>query len=67
MLKSEKETNYLILPLVVMEEKVHAKAILDITSYDKYRVKIDIREGNIYLGNRNHEMNYYRNNWGVIK
>jgi hypothetical protein len=66
-LKSEKETNYLILPLYEMEKKVHEKAIIEIPSYEKYRVKLDVREGKIYLGNRTHDMTYYLNNWTIIK
>jgi hypothetical protein len=66
-LKSELNTDFLILPQSEMEKKVYEKAIIDIVAYEKYRVKIDVREGKIYLGNRNHEMNYYLNNWGIIK
>jgi hypothetical protein len=66
-LKSIDKTDFLILPQSEMEKKVFEKAIIDVASYDKYRVKIDIREGKLYLGNRNHEMNYYLNNWTIIK
>lgn len=66
-LKSKTETKFLILPLSEMEKKVSQKAIHDVKSYEKYRVKIDVRDEKIYLGNRDHEMNYYLNNWSVIK
>lgn len=66
-LKGETETNFIILPQYEMEKKVHEKAILDIASYDKYRVKIDARDGKYYLGNRAHEMSYHVNNWAIIK
>lgn len=66
-LKGREKTNFLILPLSEMEKKVAEKAIHDIKSYEKYRVKIDIRDDKIYLGNRNHEMNYYLDRWEVIK
>lgn len=66
-LKAKNKTDYLILPLSEMEKKLTEKAIHYVQSYKKYRVKIDIREEKIYLGNRNHEMNYYLNNWEVIK
>ncbi|MCU0321322.1 MAG: winged helix-turn-helix domain-containing protein [Chitinophagaceae bacterium] len=66
-LKGKQQTHFLIIPLHEMEKKVAEKAIIYIQSYKKYRVKIDIREDKIYLGNRNHEMKYYLNNWDVIK
>ena len=66
-LKSDNQISYLILPQYEMEKKVHEKAIIDIASYDKYRVKIDVRDGKYYLGNRNYEMSYHLNNWGLIK
>lgn len=66
-LKDKDIASFLILPLSEMEKKVTQKAIHDVKSQDKYRVKIDVRGDNIYLGNRNHEMSYYLNNWGIIK
>lgn len=66
-LRSKTKTDYLILPLNEMEKKLAEKAIHYVVSYKKYRVKIDIREGKVYLGNKNHEMNYYFSNWEVIK
>jgi CRISPR/Cas system-associated exonuclease Cas4 (RecB family) len=66
-LKSVKDTKYLILPLYEMEKKVHEKAIKYISTPEKYRVKIDIRDDKVYLGNRQHEMSYYLNKWDIIK
>lgn len=66
-LHGEKENNFLILPYHEMEKKVHEKAILEVGHGKRYRVNIKFREGNIYLGNKEHEMNYYLNNWSIIK
>jgi hypothetical protein len=66
-LYGQKESNFLILPYHEMEKKVHEKAILYVENGKKYRVNIKFREGNIYLGNMQHEMNYYLNNWNLIK
>jgi len=66
-LKADMESKFLILPFYEMEKKVHEKAIIDVKSYDKYRVKIDIRDDKVYLGNRQHEMSYYLNKWDIIK
>ena len=66
-LKAKTDTKFLIIPLYEMEKKVSEKAIIYVQSYKKYRVKIDLREGKIYLGNRQHEMSYFLNNWELIK
>ena len=66
-LHGEKENNFLILPYHEMEKKVHDKAILEVGQGKRYRVNIKFRDSNIYLGNKEHEMNYYLNHWGIIK
>lgn len=66
-LHGEKENNFLILPYHEMEKKVHEKAILEVGHGKRYRVNIKFRNNNIYLGNKEHEMNYYLNNWEIIK
>ncbi len=58
---------FLILPYYEMERKVHEKAILEINKNKNYRVNISIREKKIYLGNRDHEMSYFLDNWEIIK
>ncbi len=66
-LHGEKENNFLILPYLEMEKKVHEKAILEVGHGKRYRVNIKFRDSNIYLGTKDHEMNYYLNNWEIIK
>lgn len=66
-LKNTKETNFLILPYSEMEKKVHEKAILEVGHGKRYRVNIKQRNGNVYLGSMDHEMNYYLGNWELIK
>jgi hypothetical protein len=66
-LRGKKKLDFLILPLSEMEKKLSEKAIVHVMTYKKYRVKIDIRDDKIFLGNRSHEMNYYLNNWEIIK
>lgn len=62
------ETNdFLILPYFEMEKKIKEKALLPILNNTKYRVNIKKRDGNIYLGTKNYEVNYYLNNWEIIK
>jgi len=66
-LRGEGNTNYLILPFHEMEKEVHEKAILSVGNDKRYRVNIRLREDAIYLGTKDHPMNYYLNNWNIIK
>jgi Holliday junction resolvase-like predicted endonuclease len=66
-LKGKQENNYFILPHVVVEQKVHEKAILEINHGNTYRVNIKLRDDKIFVGTKEHEMNYYFNNWDIIK
>jgi hypothetical protein len=66
-LRGENSMNFLILPYHEMEKKVHEKAILEVGHGKRYRVNIKIREEVVYLGSMEHEMNYYLNNWELIK
>lgn len=59
--------NFLILPFHEMEKKVHEKAILEVDHGKRYRVNIKMCDDKIYLGNMDHEMNYFLNNWDIIK
>ncbi len=66
-LYSEKKTNFLILPYFEIEKKVHDKAILEVGHGLRYRINIKLRNNNVYLGTLDHEMNYFLNNWAVLK
>lgn len=66
-LHGENEDNFLILPFTEMEKKVHEKAILEVGHGKRYRVNIKFRDSTVYLGTKAHDMNYYLNNWSLIK
>ncbi len=66
-LHEENDNKFLILPSHEVERKVFEKAILEIGAGKRYRVNIKIREEDIYLGNMDHEVSYFLNNWGLIK
>lgn len=66
-LHGEKKNNFLILPFHEVEKKVHEKVILEVGHGKRYRVNIKFREGKVYLGNKNHEMGYFLDNWNLIK
>jgi hypothetical protein len=66
-LHGEKQTNFLILPFHEIEKKVHEKAILEVGHGKCYRVNIKFREDKVYLGNMDHEMGCYLDNWNLIR
>lgn len=66
-LHGEQKNNYLILPFHEVEKKVHEKAILEVGHGKRYRVNIKFRDNVVYLGNMNHEMQYFLDNWTLIK
>lgn len=66
-LHGKKSNSFLIIPFHEMEKKVHEKAILEVGHGKRYRINIKIREGKVHLGTKDHEMNYYLNNWDIIK
>lgn len=66
-LYSEKKTNFLILPYFEIEKKVHEKAVLEVGHGLRYRINIKLRNNSVYLGTLDHEMNYFLNNWSVLK
>jgi hypothetical protein len=66
-LHGEKQNQFLILPFHEMERKVKEKAILEVGHGKRYRVNIKFRENKVYLGNMNHEMGYFLDNWNLIK
>lgn len=66
-LHGQKENHYLILPFLEIEKKVHERAILEVGHGKRYRVNIKFRDDKIYLGNMDHEMGYFLDNWNLIK
>jgi len=66
-LHGEKQNHFLILPFHEMEKKVHEKAILEVGHGKRYRVTIKFRDEKVYLGNMDHEMGYFLDNWSSLK
>lgn len=66
-LKGKNKTDFLILPYYEMERKVKEGGITETAKKTKYRVSISVRDAKIFLGNRNHEMSYFLNEWDIIK
>lgn len=66
-LRHEQKTNFLILPFHEIEKKVHEKAIFLVGQNPRFRVSVRLREDGTFLGSKDHPMDYYLNNWNVIK
>jgi hypothetical protein len=50
-----------------MEKKIKEGAVLPVWHWERYRISIKERNGNIYLGKMEYEINYYLNNRNIIK
>jgi hypothetical protein len=66
-LRGDKETHHLVLPSHEMSKKVHEGAIRPVGQGKKYRVNIKFRNNHVYLGTKDHAMDYYLDNWDIIK
>lgn len=62
-----KTTNFLVLPYFEVQKNVDERNILVVSKDTRYRVNIRIKDGKLYLGNRQNDMSYFMNNWGLIK
>ena len=62
-----KDTSFLILPFSEVEKNNSQKNILVVNNNTRYRINIRIRDGKLYLGNRENDMSYFMNNWALIK
>jgi len=61
------KNNFLILPSSEVERKIKEGAIFSVNKQTGYALNIKIRDGKVYLGNMEHEMNYFLDNWSIIK
>lgn len=66
-LHGDDSDNFLILPSFEVEKLVDQKIILEVGHGKRYRINIRVRGNDIYLGNKDNNMNYYLNNWDLIK
>lgn len=66
-LRDESKTDFVIFPYLVLEQKLHEKAILEINKGNSYRLTLKFVADKLYLGRREHEVTYFLNNWKVIK
>jgi hypothetical protein len=50
-----------------IDELIHLNAIKDIKAFERFRVTLKIRNGHIYIGTLDNQINYYWDNWDIIK
>jgi len=62
-----KATKFLVLPYHEIQKNIDLVNILVINKNTRYRVNIRMKEGKVYLGNKDNEVSYYINNWELIK
>ena len=67
MIHEDGSKSSLILPSYKINELVNSNAIKDIAKHDRWRVTLKIRNGTIYIGTLDNEINYYWDSWGIIK
>ena len=60
-------TNFLILPYFETQKNIDQSNILKVGKNKRYRVNIRLRDGKLYLGNKENDMSYFMNNWSLIK
>ena len=66
-LRDDKKNSYLILPANEVEKRIKEGSIFTVNNKTGYALSIKFRDGKFYLGNKNHEMGYFLNNWDLIK
>lgn len=67
MIHEDNSKSSLILPSYKINELVDSNAIKDIATHDRWRVTLKIRNGTIYIGTLDNEINYYWDSWDLIK
>ena len=67
MIHEDSSKSSLVLPSYKIDELVDSGAIKDIVKHNRWRVTLKIRNGTIYIGTLDNEINYYWDNWDIIK
>lgn len=61
------KNSFLILPSNEVEKEIKEKAIFTVNNNTGYALNVKFRDGKVYLGNMDHEMGYFLDNWNLIK
>lgn len=66
-LRDNKKASFIILPSNEIERKIKEGAIFAVNNKTGYALSVKVRDEKIYLGNKNHKMGYFLDNWNLIK
>lgn len=66
-LRNDTQNDFVILPSTEVEKQIREEGIKAIQAHKKYRVSLRDYEDKIYVGNKQHDLTYYLNNWDVLK
>ena len=61
------KNSFLILPSNEVEKKIKERAISTVNNNTGYALTVKFRDDKVYLGNMDHEMGYFLDNWDLIK
>jgi len=61
------KNSFLILPSNEVEKKIKENAIFTVNNNTGYALNVKFRDQKIYLGNTDHEMSYFLDDWNLIK
>ncbi|MBI2990400.1 MAG: winged helix-turn-helix domain-containing protein [Candidatus Magasanikbacteria bacterium] len=61
------KNSFLILPSSEVERKIKERAISAVNNNTGYALTVKFRNDKVYLGNIDHEMGYFLDNWNLIK
>jgi hypothetical protein len=61
------QTHFLVLPYFEIQRNIDQKNILVVGKGLRYRVNMSIRDGKLFVGNRENDMSYFLNNWSLVK
>ena len=61
------KNSFLILPSNEVEKKIKENAIFTVNNNTGYALNVKFRDQKIYLGNTEHEMSYFLDDWNLIK
>ena len=61
------KNSFLILPSSEVERKIKERAISAVNNNTGYALTVKFRNDKVYLGNIDHEMGYFLDNWSLIK
>jgi len=61
------KNSFFILPSNEVEKKIKENAIFTVNNNSGYALNVKFRDQKIYLGNTDHEMSYFLDDWNLIK